>query len=197
MLIISYATRGNYEKELATHLMPSLKKFNVLYDIDIIKESNWHDATHYKATFIKQKLEQHKQPLVFLDVDAELYKYPKLFDNIPSEYDMSVHYLDLDMQWRMKPGSKKTALSGTLYFNYNDKVLKFVDEWIEENKISGIIEQKNMERVLDRIDYMKIYPLPYSYITIITHKNEIPIHMIKKSDVVIIHYQASRRLKRR
>jgi len=196
MLIISYATKGNYEKELNYHLKPSLEKFNIPYDIDIIEESNWHIATHYKATFIKKKLEQHKKPLVFLDVDAEILKYPELFNRISDEYDMSVHYLDLDMQWRQTPGTRRDALSGTLYFNYNDKVLRFIDEWIKENEKSGIIEQKNMEHVLDKSE-LKILPLPYSYITIITHQDKIPIHMIQKNEIYIIHHQASRRLKKR
>lgn len=197
MFCISYTTKGSYEKELAYHLMPSLKKFNIPYDIDVIKESNWHTATHYKATFIKKKLEEHKKPLVFLDVDAQILKYPSLFDEIPKEYDLSVHYLDLDLQWRKTPGTRRDALSGTLYLNYNDKVLRFVDEWIKENEKSGIMEQKNMERVIDRNKNLKVYPLPYSYITIITQLNNIPTHMIKKEDIYIIHHQASRRLKKR
>lgn len=197
MLIVSYATKGNYEKELAYHLMPSLKKYNIPYDIDIIEDMNWNKATHYKATFIKKKLLQHKQPLVFLDVDAEILKYPKLFNDISNDYDISVHYLDLDLQWRFKKGTRRDALSGTLYLNYNEKVLKFIDEWIKENEISGIMEQKNMENVLKRNKELKIHELPYSYITIVTHKHEIPTHMINKSEVVILHHQASRRLKRR
>ena len=75
--------------------------------------------------------------------------------------------------------------------------MKFLDEWIKENVRSGILEQKNMEHVLEEQKDFKIYPLPYAYITIITHQDMIPSHMIKKKDVVILHHQASRRLKRR
>ena len=196
MIGVSFATKGNYEKELAYHLMPSLKKFNIPYDIDIIPKSNWKEATRYKATLIKKKLLKHKKPIVFLDVDAQILKYPKLFDEI-SDYDISIHHLDYELQWRKRPGKRKDALTGTLYFNYTEKSLKFVDEWIEEIKKNGEHDQTNIQYLLKRNKDLKIYPLPYSYITIIMQRGEMPTHMIRREDIYILHHQASRRLKRK
>ena len=196
MKIISYATKGNYEKELNMRLLPSLKKFNLSYDIEIISETNWQKATHYKAEFIKKMLNKHKQDVVFLDVDAEIRKFPDLFYKL-KDYDLGVHYLDWHLQWRKSPGDKIEALSGTLYINYNQKVFKFMDKWIAYNKICQKWEQKNMQKILeDMKDELKIYKLPYSYITIILHNNAIPEHMIKEGDVVILHHQASRKFKK-
>jgi len=96
--------------------------------------------------------------------------------------------------WRKQEGNpKREALSGTLFINYTENSLKFLDEWIELNKQSKNWEQRNMEEVLKKWKpKLKVYALPYSYITVIYRNNVLPLHMIKKEDIFILHWQASR-----
>jgi len=198
MKIISYATKNTpYMKVIQEKLLPTLKKFNLEYDIEYPEDmGSWQKNTHYKAEFLKKMLLKHKEPIVFLDSDATIEKYPELFFKLEKEnYDISYHELDWMKMWRKQTGqAKREVLSGTLYLAYNEKILQFLDEWIEENKKSTAWEQKNMAKVL--INWKKklnIYPLPYSYITIMVGGGAIPSHMIKKSEVVILHHQASRK----
>jgi len=98
--------------------------------------------------------------------------------------------------WRKQTGGDNfEALSGTLYLKYNKNVLDFMQRWIDRNNETKQWEQRNMEEVLNKSN-LKIYKLPYSYCTVINHDGDIPKHMIKSSEVVILHHQKSRKYKR-
>jgi len=197
MIIISYFTRNTpYEEVMNFKLLPSLKKWNLKYDIEAIEDKgSWQANTHLKADFIKRMLLKHKQAVIFLDADATIEKFPELFFRLKHEnYDISYHELDWFKMWRKQEGnSKREVLSGTLFINYTENSLKFLDDWIELNKQSIEWEQRNMEKVLEKWkDKLKIYPLPYAYITVMYRNNQLPLHMIKKEDIFILHWQVSR-----
>lgn len=202
MKFVSFCAGGNYKKVLYYWLLPSLEKFKLYYDIDYINDKgSWAQNIQYKPQFIKNMLVKHKQPIVSLDADAEIKKYPALFHNTTlTNDDIALHYLDNGLQWRNipSPNGKKEALGGTLYFNYNEKVLNFINEWIEAQKIDRGYPQKTMQRLLEKNTYnLNIYKLPYSYATIIKQDDTLPLHMIKKDEIVILHNQISRKMKRR
>jgi len=76
--------------------------------------------------------------------------------------------------------------------------MNFIDKWIDIQKIEKGFPQKVMQKLLEKNEFnLKIYKLPYSYATIIKQDDTLPIHMIEKKDIVILHNQVSRRLKRR
>ncbi len=201
MIFISYYTKGDYEQVYKTRLLPSLKLGNLKYDIvEIEDRGSWDANTEYKAEFCKKMLLKHKEPVVFLDVDAVIEKYPTgLFSsNLYFNYDIALHYLDWYLLWRKVEGNpQREALSGTLYLNYNKKVFQFLEDWIGENKVSSALEQKNMQNVIEKWkDKLKIYKLPPEYCVIIMRDGSIPTWYITKKPI-IIHYQASRQFKHR
>lgn len=201
MIYTAFVTTTNdYKKVVDYYLIPSLKKFELPYDIDYIDDKgSWTQSIQYKPQFIKNMLKKHGQSIVALDADAEIKKCPYIFDQLKN-YDMALHYLDNGLQWRNipSPNGRKEALGGTLYFNYNEKVLNFIDEWIEAQKIDRGYPQKTMQKLLERNTYnLNIYKLPYSYATIIKQDDTLPLHMIKEDEIVILHNQISRKLKRR
>jgi len=192
-IIISYYTKGTgYQKE-AEGLIKTLIDLDLPYDVKGIDNlGGWQRNTHYKATFILQQLLKHKKPVVFVDADARILKYPKLFSSLVN-YDFAYHPLDWYLQWRGMKGDKVEALSGTLWVNYNDKAIAFLRDWIEENNRNIDWEQRNMEKALKRWeDKLKIYHLPVEYCAIIRHDGSLPAHV---KNPVILHTQASRKLK--
>jgi len=200
MIFISYYTKGNYEKVINEYLLPSLKKYNLVYDIKAIEDlGNWQKNTHFKATFIKKMLLKHKQSIVFLDADATIEDYPMLLlvGDLYCNYDIALHYLDWYKFWRKIDGQKKReALSGTLYLRYNEKILQFLDEWIKENNRTIAWEQKNMQWVLRNWKKkLKIYELPAEYCAIKLHNGEIPYYYLTEKPV-ILHHQISRKLRK-
>ena len=197
IIYVSYATINTpYVKVIEKYLLPTLQKFNLTYDITYPEHmGSWQKNTQYKATFLKEMLLKHQQPLVFLDADATIEKYPELFDTLfTSDYDIGAHYFDTDYFWRGFVGSpNREILSGTLFLNYNDKILKFIDEWIIENTKQDILEQKCMQIVLKRYsDTLKIYSLPIQYVAIVKQNQIVPSFI---TNPVIIHHQVSREYK--
>ncbi len=199
IIYISYYTKNTpYQKVMETRLLPSLKKFNLIHDIEAVEDfGNWQKNTSYKAQFVLQKLLQHEKTVIFIDADATIEKYPSLFAQIPLEFDIAVHYQDFYKQWRNDLcGKRFDLLTGTIMFRYNERVLSLVRKWVERTKTSTIWEQKVLQKLTEENKDLKIYKLPVEYCTVIKHKGEIPGY-IKKEDVVIKHHQASRRLKNR
>lgn len=195
---ISYYTENTpYKEVMESYLLPSLKLFNLNYDIEGIKnKGSWQANTHYKAMFCKQMLLKHKQPVVFLDADAIIKQNPILFETLDN-YDIAYHILNWANFWhRQTDNPRRDVLNGTLFLNYNEKILEFLDKWIEQNNKNLQWEQKNMEQVIkDKVIELNIYNLPPEYCAIIGMDNKTIADWYVKEEPVIVHYQKSRKLK--
>jgi len=199
IIFCSYYTYNTpYQKVMETHLLPSLKKFNLIYDIEAVPDlGNWQKNTSFKSEFILKMLLKHKKPIVFIDADATIEKHPSLFWEIPEEYDIAVHYQDWYKQWRNRnDGDRFDLLTGTIMFRYNEKVLSLVRKWVERTKNSTKWEQKILQELTEQDKDIKIFKLPVTYCTVNKHKGEIP-NYIKPEKVVIRHWQASRKFRNR
>jgi len=196
LVFVSFVTKNSpYIEIMEKYLIPSLKKFNLSYDIDYIKDKgSWLKNVRYKSEFIKKMLLKHKQAIVSLDADSEIIQYPILFDKL-EQYDMSFHYLDWYRYWRNKKGkSQRIALGGTIYFNYNKNVLTFVDEWIKQQKRTNNYAQTDMQKISEKFKtILKIYDLPIEYCVIIKRNNTVPSYV---KNIVIKQYQLSRKIKK-
>jgi len=115
---------------------------------------------------------------VYCDCDAKIHKYPELFDTI--DCDIAFH------TWVIRP-ERTDLLSGTMYFNYNKTVLKFLDEWKEELAKTVQWEQKVLANVVNKWNNnIKIYKLPGTYCKIFDRMKHI------KEPPIIEHFQKSR-----
>lgn len=182
-VVVSYYTKDTfYEKVAQEHIIDSLKEFPEIESniVEVPNLGTWDKNTHYKATFIKQQLVNFKKPVVFLDCDARINKYPQLFDEI--DCDIAFH------TWKIRQ-DREDLLSGTLYVNYNEKMLEFMSEWITELTVSGntweqIILAHKVKKWADRLN---IVHLPGEYCKIFDRMDH-----IKNRDAVIEHFQKSR-----
>jgi hypothetical protein len=125
-----------------------------------------------------------------LDVDAEIQQQPLLFELIPEEYDIGVHYLD----WQTHYGKQGIELlSGTLFIRNTPKIMALIDDWIELLPRCSW-EQKALDLALSRHPEIKIFHLPREYCYIATQPNkQLPVQPLEKP--VIIHHQVSRLFK--
>jgi hypothetical protein len=79
-----------------------------------------------KPGFILESLQRFQKPLLWLDVDASIIKYPdELLCYSAHSYDLAAI--------RKKPGLDHWYV-GSIWFNYTPAALEFVDAW---NKTSG------------------------------------------------------------
>ena len=196
IFIAYYTTASPYSNVAAKYLVPSLLKLDLSAFVKAVpNRGNWVRNTLYKPRFILNAMQHFKdeEAVVYLDVDAEVVRYPSLFWEIPPEYDIAVHYLDWDLQWKGKPGKKRELLSGTMMFRYNDKVLQLLKDYIiacESGKFS--FEQVALQELLDTKykDIIKVFKLPPEYCTVLLHDDSVPPYIDKP---VIIHHQVSRK----
>lgn len=202
MKIINYVTKKTpYVDVLEKTLLPSIKKFNLDYHIEYIDDlGSWSANTNVKSQFILDCLNKFKEPVCFVDADGEFLKYPSLFDQLPSDFDIAFHLLNWFDLWRKQPENKSNMdlLSGTFCVNYTPKALAFMQRCIHNIKANpNKWEQITIQRTLDESPEIKVEYLPFSYCTVLLQNNTIPEHMIKKDDVVVLHHQASRQYKDR
>lgn len=193
---VSYFTKQTPYEEEVKKLIASLKKWGLKYYIQA--ENNlgtWDKNTKIKARFLKEMLLKCRDPIVYIDADAEVQDYPLLFTIIKDYYDIGFYTLDWNQHYGYNhTPSVKEACNGTLYLVYNDKVLRFLDDWIKENKKHNKWEQKIMEDVLKKHKNLNIYSLPSEYCCIIKKDGSMPDYLT--SNPVIVHFQKSRDYKR-
>lgn len=107
-----YTPSGNYPF-LASKLQRSLNRFGLAHDIQAVSLDfkSWVKGTHFKSKFILGMLLKHRKTVVWLDIDTEVWQYPKLlFGN----HDFAIY------NWL---ADKNHHLSGKIEYSENPKKL--------------------------------------------------------------------------
>jgi len=173
--VVSMYTKDTEYHAEAQRLHASLVKHRVPHVIYECKSTgSWEKNCQLKALVIQKMLNTTSGVVVWTDADSEIMRYPNLFDELTC--DIALHKL----------GSE--YLSGTVYFANNEKVRKVVKQWIALNQTNSQWDQKNLQRVICDSDITLEF-LPAEYCKIFDRRSQ------RCEDPVIVHYQASRRLK--
>jgi hypothetical protein len=172
-----YTANTPYEQEVNA-LRSSLVKLQIPYFIKAVPTlSKWEFNCGQKPAFIKECLKRFPDRVVmYTDADSVLLQYPDYLKTFAG--DIAVHHL-----------GGKELLSGTIVFANNNKVMKLLDNWIYEQAATpNEWDQKVLDRVLTKDTDLNVSELPLEYIQIFDHA-------VKCANPVVIHNQASRRLK--
>lgn len=177
-IIVSMYTAGtDYEKEVQG-LRESAYKFGVPIEIyEVPNLGDWAKNTHQKVDVISDALRKYKGPVVWTDADSVFEQFPKLFNEL--DCDVAAHKIEA---W-------SEILSGTVYFAYNETVLGFLDAWRDMNESGEEPDAPNMQFLLESREDIIFDRLPKEYVKIFDNPHQ------QCSDPVIVHNQASRRLK--
>tara|TARA_R110000851_G_scaffold29440_1_gene81028 strand:+ start:573 stop:1205 length:633 start_codon:yes stop_codon:yes gene_type:complete len=127
--VISFYSDVNEDKYY-TKCADRLREMSSRFSIDLHLEEkqslgSYRNNCLSKPKFIKDKLEELKQPLVWTDVDTVFRQYPQAFDMVPEHVDVAFSSSSPDLR-----GMKASPL----YFNYTDGALFFLDEWINRSE---------------------------------------------------------------
>jgi hypothetical protein len=198
-IITSYVTKDTpYEEVVEQYLRPSLEKFKLVHYIETVPDlGDWYQNTAYKPAFLLKMLHMFKEhDIVFLDADATVEQYPTLFNEIPDEYSLALHYLEWKTWYNQPTVSTVETLSGTLYLRNTSRIVDMLSIWSQESVLTRMWEQKVLQRVLGDFFDIKVYhlPLDYCYIKTLPQGQE---PYVKIEHPVIAHHQVSRQLKRR
>jgi len=184
-LVIAYYTENTIYEAHAQKFVKSLEKFSIPHFIKSIPNfGDWYKNTGYKPTFIKECLELFAGiNLVYVDVDAEFMRCPDLFETL--DCNIGVHYFDRRNHPKINVELYE-VLSGTIFLQNNKEVFDIVCRWEERcKKFSYVWDQKSLEFVLEG----EFFNLPEEYCVIFDVMNHV-------KNPVIVHYQASRELRK-
>ena len=196
----SFYTVGTpYQYIYQDYLLKSCKKFNLKNQVFSIPSlGNWLLNVAEKPRVIGEMLDllnEKDECLVFLDADSSIEQYPTLFEAIPNEYDIAYHTLNWNTWYGYKDNPAiMELLSGTLFLRNRKKVKELCSEWYKIAKNTNEWEQKILQKIIENYD-LKVYPLPLDYCFIDSRPgNKLPL--ISDKNVVIRHFQMSRKLKK-
>ncbi|MFX0140288.1 MAG: hypothetical protein ACFFDN_41995 [Candidatus Hodarchaeota archaeon] len=185
IIISHYTVNTPYEQE-KDHLVESLKKFELIYEIQGINSlGTWRENSNFCAKQVLEMLQKYKKPVLRVDCDAIFQRFPEDLEN-----------LDCDIAgviWKnskLRPGGE--LLGGTLFFNYTQKGIEIVKEWILRCKMNPRARNSDLLQMIlrNRKNEVKFKELPLNYCTIFDSMQR----EVRKP--IILHYQASRRFKK-
>lgn len=87
-------------------------------DFKNLKIDAYDKLNLYKPTFILQKLDELKTPVVWIDADCSVNSKIVEFDNI-----------DCDIGFAIREHDQKTPHAGFIYFSNSNKSIDFLKEW--------------------------------------------------------------------
>lgn len=190
--IISFYTYDTLYQLDVQNLIASCKQFDLETEIEGVPSfGSWELNCTYKPFFILKKLEELKRPVLWVDADAVFIRSPEILEEF--EADFAVH-----INHTLHDTDPSKVLSGTIYVNYTEKGMKVLFAWAQEcrrilldpERTEEFWEQIALRNVLNRVN-ADIRLLSPAYIKIF----DLPWDEGQNSTSVIVHYQASRRLK--
>lgn len=184
-IVVAYYTADTLYEEEARLLVQSLDEHQVPYYVQrISSKGNWFDNTHYKPSFLLSMMDRFPDlNLVYVDVDARFEQYPTLFDTLSCV--IGVHCFDRSL-WISRSSRGKEILSGTIFLKNCPLARQILERWRDRCfKKPNEWDQKCLEYVLGD-DYFR---LPPEYCKIFDT-------MARVRNPVIVHYQASRKLRK-
>jgi hypothetical protein len=187
VIISFYTVNTPYEQEVQ-NLIRSCSQFNLENVIEGRPSvGSWAENCAVKPFYILEKLRELQRPILWVDADAVFLKEPS-FEFLQS-CDLSVRIYDF-ISWR----DPSKVLSGTIYINYSPAALKLVERWAKNfqrrrKRDPQTWDQAVLRDLIIREKEAKILPLPIAFCKIY----DLDIFFIEQKDVVIEHYQASRR----
>jgi len=124
--VISFYTMSWQYPHYAKKMRHDCDRYDIDHHIVELKDTgSWINNTAIKPRFILDTLKELKRRVLWIDVDGTLYKIPELFN---SEFDY-------DFAAKRKVGAHTDRFwhVGTLYFDYNERTLDFLEAWCELN----------------------------------------------------------------
>ena len=184
-VVVAYYTYDTLYEDKVKTLQASLESFAIPNVIEGISNlGSWNKNTCHKPTFIKHMMIKYRDKnIVYVDCDAEFFRYPILFDTL--DCNIGVHVFDR-LLYRRKGVEGTEVLSGTIFLKNNQEVFDLVSNWEAECKRNpSVWDQKSLQKILRKKGDNYYYNLPPEYCKIFDRMTDV-------SDPVIVHYQCSR-----
>lgn len=189
-LVISFYTENSPYQLEAMSLIASCNTYGIEAEVDgIPSEGSWERNCAIKPFFIRKKLLEKKRPIFWVDADAVFKKKP----DFSSMYHSDLAFREMK---RFSDDRRFKYFSGSLFLNYTQRGLDFVEKWckhcqvrIDKKEDLQFLDQISLVDLIERGEKVRVFPLPIAYAKVF----DIDVQEIDPEEIVIEHYQASRR----
>ena len=123
--IISFYTTDWEYPQHAERLKRECDHLGLSHIIREYPSSGYLQNCQKKPYFIREVINEIKSPVLWIDVDASIYKLPDHFVNLDADVSLKSMILPRDRSWHV----------GTMWFNYTQNTLDLLDLWC--NKVTS------------------------------------------------------------
>lgn len=187
IVIGCYTKNTPYEQEIK-EMARSARAFGLdVYTEPYESTGEWAHNAQYKAQFIKDCLDRFKAPVLYLDADSRIRRYPALFDNL----DAGFAYCPFKWPEWGNPDRPPEISSAVLYARPLKSVYRLLDKWITALRtMPHEWDQKILAQVLHQHKWgrTRVLELPPQYDMIFDSMAHLGVPVIEQM-------QASRRFR--
>lgn len=157
MIFVSYyydrnPNKSTYYKDCSKLVQDQLCALNYKTDFENINfdelglNSTYLKLNMIKPTFLLKKLEQHQEPVIWIDADCIIKERLDEFEAIPN---------DVDIAYCIRHHDNKTPHAAILYFGNTENSKNFLKEWEAVNKIKEKDQTYDCSEHCTLIDQLK------------------------------------------
>ncbi|WP_409563188.1 hypothetical protein [Hyphomicrobium sp. MC8b] len=177
--VVSFYTENNEYADHAKRLKHSLTKKNIDHELFATRDNGcWESVCARKAKFVRDRWHSSEVPIVWLDADATVERFPDIFQIL--DVDFAIHKWN---GWQFA--------GGTIYFGKTASAEELIDRWVSRCEADPITwDQTHLQSAWCDVSArtkMRSYWLPRSYCQIFDAPEE--------AQPTIKHWQASRKSK--
>jgi len=150
-IFVSFFTPNGKYPALAENLKSSLDNFDLMWDVrELPQFPSWQKAVAYKPQFILEMLELHKRPIVWMDIDTEVWQFPEL---LFGPHDFAVYNWAIDTNHHLEgqlDRDKLVCSSGVVKFGWSENAYNLLMRWSKEMQTSDSADDPVLDRVYER-----------------------------------------------
>jgi hypothetical protein len=160
--VVSFYTPDWKYPEYAQSLVDDCKRLELDFAIESKLSTNTYVGNcNLKPYFIREKLQELKKPILWMDVDGSIVTRPALLST--TEID------NFDMAGNRSLTDASRIHVGSIWFNYTDITMEFVDTWCEAIAARGIDDSVFNGLWQKLFNKIKFYELPPEYFVILSN----------------------------
>ncbi len=194
-LVVCYYTKDTLYQLEVQNLIASCEKWGLDHHVEPIATlGSWERNCSFKPFFLLEKLQQFGKPLFWVDADAVFVREPQYLKVFSQDLAVRINE-------KLDPAHPSKVISGSVFVNATQGAVEILKAWGQEC-IDSFLNPKRTEEIWDQIalrdvlqrgsTQFKAGVLPLEYMAIEGN----PSDAREAGEVVIAHYQASRRFKK-
>ncbi len=204
MIVTSFFTSG-YKGEQADFIKAATDQmgYGDIIDVRTLEsQGSWRKNCGMKPQHILTVLEEHKMPVLWVDIDARFRRPFTICGWLAQEFDFATWFIPHKrMRKEHIPGGPDTGRdgisSGTMWFNYTPLAIQWLNAWVDREDGQGQYGQQIMGELWYEMHEAGKAPLTFHLPQQYCKVFDAPwFRRSEDHEVIIEHMQASRRLKR-